>query len=272
MSSSPESKKTSQSPSNPGTAPVAHASAAPAAQPAPAKPATAPAAAKPVAPATTHPTSNNNSNHQSNVQFKTANIGQWAAKQENPFAAQNRRADEKRQQAAKTRRKVLPIVAIVGGIVAVSLVTWGVILLVASFNKPEPEEDVPVFQPILNYRDTLQNVYNNNVKENDEDKTAAIEAVAAVVDEAVVNETNPEAVAELRLSQLLLYINNEDIDAAAAIAQDLLKNEALSVDGQTWCWDALYQKAIADGDAELAQEYMMNRYKASVLMGGEGGA
>lgn len=256
MSSSPESKTTSQTPSVAGSTSAAPASMASPAQvaqplqptkeqasikptpttvatPTSAKPATQPVAAAPLA--TKTPTSatstakftSTSAGSQSNVQFKTANIGKWAAQQENPFAEQNRRADEKRQRSAKTRRKVLPIVAIIGGIIALGLIVWGVVMLVMALNAPEklPEDIAFGSEGASEVQGKAQEIWDrywNNIASGDDDQnqdnenpgdtadvSQAIEAVSDYFDEQLSIANNDSQKNDLVIIEMDLMNTNE---------------------------------------------------------------
>lgn len=288
MSSSPESKTTSQNPSGTGSTPAVPSHAAPiagstsaqqASQPtaaptpaksAPVQPAAAASTSKtPVpasqsaqksptptsqsapktstpAPATTRVSAVPSAARQSDVQFSTANIGKWAAKQESPFAEQNRRADEKRQRSAKTRRKVLPIVAIVGGIIAIGLIVWGVIMLVRALNAPEklPEDIAYGSEGATEIQGKAQEIWNQYLsnlnpgnddqgqnEENPDDSeniSQAIEAVSDYFDEQLSLVNNDTQKADLVIIEMdVMNTNNQPegvISAGSKADPDTMTN------------------------------------------------
>lgn len=104
------------------------------------------------------------------VHFKTSDIGRWASQQESPFARQNRERQAKKQERNKQRQKAAPYIIVISSVIAVGLAVWGLVVLVVKLtNQPEdfnpstyaPEIAGTSAEDVNNYRDLLQNFYNN---------------------------------------------------------------------------------------------------------------
>lgn len=109
------------------------------------------------------------------VAFKSDYIGQWAAKQEDPFAEQNRKAAEKKAAQEAARKKVMPYIKI-GSIVAACVAVLAVIIVVIIGVVRDPDADyTPEIagsseEDIIEYRDLLQQFYNRKKGEQSSDE------------------------------------------------------------------------------------------------------
>ena len=242
------------------------ATASPAAtSPAPAQPTPA-VVPQPAAPAT-NPTATTTSSDASPTQFKTENIGNWAAQQEGYFAEQNRKAEEKRKKSEQTRKKVMPIVFIVGGLIAAALIIWGIVaLVIALTSKPEPE--IPVISGVTNedisdYRDVLQDFFNQNGNN--------VNAVDDAVKDVLDSDEGREYANEIRMSQMAFLMSNNYYEEAAAIGEQI-DPSSLDLEQRSMLYSLLAAIYANLNNFEKASEYNDLMYQTNLEIGGEGGA
>lgn len=139
-----------------------------------------------------------------NVAFKSDYIGQWAAKQEDPFAEQNRKAAEKKAAQEAARKKALPYIkigSIVAGCVAVLAVIITVIVVIV--NQPKPE--IPTIaggssEDVSDYTGILQNAYDQDKNLDDIDK---------IVEDTLNTDSGREYEAQVRLAEMVFYFDND---------------------------------------------------------------
>lgn len=207
-------------------------------------------------------------NGQPAAQFQSSNIGSWASRQEDFFAEQNRQAEEKRQKSERTRKKVLPVAIIAGGIVAAGLIIWGIVALIIAITTEPPAPDVPTIaggttEDISDYSDVLQEFFNKDGGNN-------LAAVEEAVNNTLGTNNGKEYADQVRLAELYILQNNgyyaEAVDKAQAINVDNLDlNQKISFYG------VLYYCNTLLGNAEAANEYMKIQYELSQQQGGQGG-
>lgn len=184
------------------------------------------------------------------VQFSSQNIGRWAAKQESPFAKQNRERQAKRREQNKKRQKAAPFIVILSSAAVVGLALWGLVMIIVGWVN-QPRIEAPTIagsseQDIIDYRDKLQNLFNQNVSGNAQDKLQAIQnAVNGTLDttDGLENEN------AVKLSQMLFLANNSYYDEAAQIAETFNPDE-LTVEQQINYYTILRLKAQRDEDYE----------------------
>lgn len=104
-----------------------------------------------------------------NLQFKAENIGRWTKKQEDPFAAQNRKKADKKA----SHKKALPYI-IIAAIILVGLAVWGIIALVCHLTRDPDATYTPEIAgssetDIINYRALLQEFYDRKKSEQTDD-------------------------------------------------------------------------------------------------------
>lgn len=138
------------------------------------------------------------------VAFKSDYIGQWAAKQEDPFAEQNRKAAEKKAAQEAARKKAMPYIKI-GSIVAACVAVLAVIItvIVVIINQPKPE--VPTItgdssEDVSDYTDILQDAYDQNQNLDDVDK---------IVEDTLNTDNGREYEAQVRLAEMVFYFDND---------------------------------------------------------------
>lgn len=200
-----------------------------------------------------------------NINFSADKIGQWAAKQEKPFAAQNQKEKAEKAKRTHARKKALPFIIIC--IVLVLLLIGGIITLIIALNNPSSKVEAPEIygssdNDIYEYQDALSKVYQDN--DNN------LDAVSEAVDKTLATESGQANVAQVRLGEAYFYGANAEYQRAI----DALANvepSRLSLDQQIMYYDTLYLCNMFLGNGELADEYGKKVYELKVELGGEGG-
>ena len=207
-----------------------------------------------------------------NVAFKSDYIGQWAAKQEDPFAEQNRKAAEKKAAQEAARKKAMPYVkigSIVAGCVAVIAIIVTVVLVVthdsdASY-APEisgSSEDYDRKKDEKTDDDYLENIAGTgetpeNNPQEDEGLIAGVNQIVQNTLETVGGQNNTNAVL---CAQAYFYFNNgyyqEVVNTIEQINLDTLDNTIKSsiyeVAANSYYWLGDEEKADAYYDLLLA--------------------
>lgn len=216
------------------------------------------------------PESNNNRQPSDGVSFHSGNIGKWAAKQENPFAEQNRKAAEKKaaKDAKKSSRRkktkpILKVVSIVLAIlVALGLIAWLIVFLVTRPPKPEAPTIDGTSESISNYRDTLQEIY-------DKDDSNNLQNVVESIDATLDLEQNQPYRNQIILSEILFYMSNgmygQIIERAGEVDPDSLDTKQ-----QIQFYNAVYYAYSLLDDEENADKYQKLSYEAAVKLNGGG--
>ncbi len=199
------------------------------------------------------------------VTFRSENIGKWAARQENPFAEQNRKTAARKKKQKENIRKARPYIFTVG-IVAVIVVAavLGIMLIASIINRPSAE--IPniagsTFEDVTNYKDLLHKIY----QENNDNPESIDEAVA----ETLKTSEGKEFENEVRLAQMLFYQDNNQADKVNEIG-DMIQPDQLSIESQLRYYNSLYYGAKSDGDESKANEYLNIIYDIANEIGGEG--
>lgn len=201
------------------------------------------------------------------AEFKTENIGNWAAHQEGYFAEQNRKSEEQRKKAEQTRKKVLPIVFIIGGFIVAGLIIWGIVALVLALTaKPEAPE-VPTIsggtsEDINNYRDFLQDFFNKN--------DGNLSAVEDAVNDTLDTDNGKEYADQVKLAEIFLLESNSYYSEALSKAQGI-NIDKLDLSQKISYYGVLYYCNTLLGNTEAANEYLKIQYDLSQEQGGEGG-
>lgn len=199
------------------------------------------------------------------VTFRSENIGKWAARQENPFAEQNRKTAARKKKQKENIRKARPYIFTVG-IVAIIIIAavLGIMLIASIINRPSPE--IPniaggTFEDVTNYKDLLHKIY----QENNDNPKSIDEAVA----ETLKTSEGKEFENEVRLAQMLFYQDNNQADKVNEIG-DMIQPDQLSIESQLRYYNGLYYGAKSDGDESKANEYLNIIYDIANEIGGEG--
>lgn len=211
-------------------------------------------AAQPTAPSTA-----------TNVSFSTDKIGQWAAKQEKPFAAQNQKEQTKKAERIRARKKALPFMIL--GIILGILLIGGIVALIIALNQPANKVEAPEIygnsdNDIYEYQDSLSEIY----KENGDN----FDAVSDAVDKTLATESGKANQAQVRIAEAYFFAENSQyqraIDALSGVDP-----ATLSIDQQVMYYDTLYYANTVLGNKDLADEYFKQSYEIRVELGGEGG-
>lgn len=202
----------------------------------------------------------------SQQQFRTENIGNWAARQEGYFAEQNRKDAAKREKAEQTRKKVLPIVYIIGGVIAAGLIIWGVVVLVISFTT-KPEDNAPTIagntsEDVDNYRDILQDFFN---------KGGSIEDIENTVNDTLSTNNGQEYADQVRLAELI-FLQGNGYYSEALEKSNGVNPDNLNLDQKIFFYGILYYCNEILGNTEAADENFRRQYELSREQGGNGGA
>lgn len=195
-----------------------------------------------------------------NVAFKSDYIGQWAAKQDDPFAEQNRKAAEKKAAQEATRKKALPyikIASIVAGCLAVLAVIITIIVVI--INQPKPE--VPTIaggtiEDISDYKNKLDEIY-----EQDKDMSAVEDAI----DDAMNTDNGRKYANQLKLSQMMFYIGQSIYDEAINIGETV-EVEQLELLQQANYYALMAMSCASIGDYSGADEYNSRAYEVNLQL------
>ena len=204
------------------------------------------------------------------VEFKAKDIGIETAKPQDTFAKQRKEAEKHQQKTRQTRKILIIVFSVIGGLALIGLIVWLVIWLV-QLNQPveEPPVDSPTVlvsgsdEEILDLRDAAQDAYD----ETDDDLGAA----DAVFEEALQNDPDAQYANQIRLSQLMFYFANNQYDLVREHF-DAIDPAALSLDQQSTYYNIGSIVYSASGDTERADEYLDLVYQLSLESGtGQGG-
>lgn len=199
------------------------------------------------------------------VNFSADKIGQWAAKQEKPFAAQNQKEKAEKAKRTHARKKALPFIIICT--VLALLLIGGIIVLIVALNNPASKVEAPEIygssdNDIYEYQDALSKVYQDN--DNN------LDAVSEAVDKTLATESGQANTAQVRIAEAYFFAENGEyqraIDALSGVDP-----AQLSMDQQVMYYDTLYYANVVLGNKEQADEYLRQSYELRVELGGEGG-
>lgn len=192
-----------------------------------------------------------------NVAFKSDYIGQWAAKQEDPFAEQNRKAAAKKAAEEAARKKALPYIKIASIVAAcLAVVAVIVVVIVVIVNQPKPE--VPTIsggssEDIADYTGILQDKYNESQNVDDINK---------VIDDTLNTENGREHEAQVRFAEMAFYFNNDYyqkvVDTGLKINPD-----SLQPDHRLRYYNYMYYSYAMLNDVDKSNEYLDLVYELS---------
>lgn len=207
------------------------------------------------------------------VQFKSKDIGVETAKPQDIFAKQRKEAEKQKQAEKKTRKILIIIFSIIGGLVVIGLIIWLIIWLVQINQQPDEQ---PISNPTIlvsGSDDEINNLTNAAQSAHDEqndDQAAADAAADAIFEEALQNEANAAYTSQIILSQIKFYFNNNRYDAAREIFNNL-DPATLSANQQSDYYNIGYI-IYYETEPERAQEYIDLVYDISRAEGnGQGG-
>lgn len=202
-----------------------------------------------------------------NVAFKSDYIGQWAAKQDDPFAEQNRKAAEKKAAEEAARKKVLPYIkigSIVAGCVAVIAIIVAVVIIVskktpisevtAEDSAVFQEEAQEIFDKYTTGIDTSADNKDNLTEQEKEDIDRAIEEVGKYYESQANRAENNSAVVQIALDEMMFYLWNDQPEAAIAAA-DKLQTDTMTFEQQTGYYSLLQSAYYTIGNYERADYF-----------------
>ncbi len=205
------------------------------------------------------------------VQFESSKIGRWAHRQENPFAAQNRKRQAKKQASNQKREKATPFVVLFGSAAVIGIALWGLVMLIVTLNN-KAAIDAPdilgsTMEDIFAYSDQLQNFYNQHLGT----PTEQLEDVSKMVEGTLKKPSGKKYSNEVRLAQGMFYFSHElyyeTIEALSDIDPETLNDLAQKV----MYYDTMYYVYAVTGNEEVANEYAMKGYEYHQELGGSGG-
>lgn len=196
------------------------------------------------------------------TEFTTENIGRWASKQENPFAAQNRRTAAKKQKQNEARKKATPYVAAIAGVIASVVAIIGLIFIIIALVNRELEPDgTPTIaggtaEDIVDYREILQNFYNNSSSTQEE----KVQEVNDFVQDTLSTSNGREYEREVKIAQAAMYMNN-GLYFDAINTLDGVSADGLGLDQQQMYYNILYYCYACLGNYDKADEYTNTLYE-----------
>lgn len=212
------------------------------------------------------------------LQFNSATIKPKAAQPLDPFAEQNAKAAEKKKQDRKKRRVLFIVLGALVSLAVVGAVVW----LVVTLTHKEPETP-PFTLPVINSNETsevnkvqnqAQQIYTDALDKSkdseDFDNNDAAASVNQYFDELLNTDSGKEYSGQVRIAQVMFYINNGFYDKAneafSQIAVETLPKEQ----------QALYYSYGGNiynqlGDPDKASELYNEASKIRYEIGGYGG-
>lgn len=212
---------------------------------------------------------NSNKQGQPDIQFSTGDIGRWASRQEDPFAAQNRKHAAKKQKRNARRQKAAPIIVIITGAVLSVAAVVGLVFLVihlANRNTVEIEEiSGGTTEDIYNYRDILQGLYNQNSSTTEAGK---VEAVQNAVNGTLSTSKGREYEAQVKMAQALVYFENSLYSECVEVGEQIDYSRIDDMD-KVVIYNVMYYSYSKIGNTDLATEYLDKLYDVSNDISGE---
>ncbi len=202
----------------------------------------------------------------STLEFKSENIGNWTAHQEGYFTEQNRKAAEKRKKSEQIRKKVRPIVLVVGGLVVIGLAAWGVIVLVASSTNelpPLPDDIALGGEGAQEVQDQAQDVWqealqgteqNTGDASNAELGAKGVAAVTEYFDKRAEQASAMSEKIELTLIEMALFISKGKPEAAIKSSKRVSSDEMNDVQKSQY-YGMLMNIYYSLGDMVKGDEY-----------------
>lgn len=211
--------------------------------------------------------------NQPETQFTTENIGRWAAKQENPFAEQNRKVAAKKQKQVETRKKATPYVVVIAAAAAISLAVFGLVMIIVALlnNQPKLPDDLSlggegaaeISEAAQNvYQEQLQKFYNqhgNNANGSVENPSE--EAISSATDAMNEYFNNQQSAADEQQKNELLLIQLNELSDKYLIDEVIRLGESADLSSMTdlqksKVWGMMANAYMGIGDAERANYYM----------------
>lgn len=187
------------------------------------------------------------------LQFKAENIGQWTGKQEDPFAAQNRAKEAKKQKSTATFKKFRPYLIIAGIVIAVGLVVWGIVALVRYIQLESLQREGDYVSVYSNVLQELYDAHDGSMREK-------YDAVVERVQEDIDKTTNNEEINELRLAQAFFYNDNDFCMETIRLLENDVDPDLLPLVLQISYYESLYYAYVNIGEDETANTYFIKAY------------
>ncbi len=213
------------------------------------------------------PKGTNENQTKESPRYNTANIGQWASRQENPFAAQNRKAKVRKQESDLKRQKATPLVAFAVGAVLVAVAVWGLVMLVMTLlgSNALPEDLQIGSDGAAELQDRAQEIYNEYLQSNGsnddseppsaEDTDAAINAAADYFNKQSNRAKDDAEKASVALVEMMFYGDNGQSQKVIDM-RDKVNLDYLNDTQKIQYYGMLMNAASNTGDLELRQEVM----------------
>lgn len=186
----------------------------------------------------------------SEPQFTTDKIGQWASRQENPFAEQNRRRQAKKQAGDDRLRKAAPYIFGGGMLALICGLIVCIIMLVVDLNAVMPlPEDVSMgsegaqqvqdrAQEIMNkYLKNKNNSSNSNTNEQPTQKEIdkAVAEVGKFYEQQAAQTDDENKKIDVILLKMELYYNNYQLQQVVDVSTELDASKMSDIQkGQLW--------------------------------------
>lgn len=200
------------------------------------------------------------------VTFKSDYIGQWAAKQDDPFAEQNRKAAEKKAAQEAARKKAMPYVKI-GSITAacVAVIIIAVVIIV-NITKPKPlpevttEESAAMTEEAQKIFDKhTQNINlddtENLTEKEKEDIQKAVEEVGKYYEQQAERAQDNTVIAQVIMEEMSFYLWNNQPEAALN-ASEKFQTEGLDSTQLSNFYGMMQELYLVLGDEEQAERYL----------------
>lgn len=215
------------------------------------------------------PSGKKSNNQTPDIQFTTGNIGRWASQQEDPFAEQNRKRAVKKHTRNQKRQKAAPIIVIISGVILATAAIVGLIFLIIHLSNRRPNE-VPEIsggttQDITNYRDVLQNFYNQRPDATEDEKLQAVQdAVNGTLDTA----NGREYEAQVKLAQALFYFDKGMYENASKTGSEIDESK-MSLEDKRLYYNIMYYCYGKMGQQKLSDEYLAKLYEVANELSGQ---
>lgn len=201
----------------------------------------------------------------SNVAFKSDYIGQWAAKQDDPFAEQNRKAAAEKAAKDAARKKVMPYIKIGSIIAAAAAVLAVIIVVIVVIATPKPITTLTP-EESTSFQEEAQKIFDRHTQNIDlsntenltdrekEDIEKALEEVGKYYERQADRAENNEAQAQVTMEEMSFYLWNNQPEAALK-ASEKISTEGLTSDTLSNFYGMMQSTYYVLGDMEQAERY-----------------
>ncbi len=192
---------------------------------------------------------------ESNIQFRSSEIGKITARQEDPFKEHKARAAERKKQNEKTRKMIL-IILIVG--LLILLTGLGIWWIIATLSRPEPEEMTFLQdETIKDIQTSANEIYNAESDDSDEQNIeGAVEYYEEQKNEAAtIDDRN-----RITIAEMLFYAANSYPERVVEVGDGINPDDLPLDEALTYCnavvnaWNSLGEPE----NAEQCEEFIEN--------------